>query len=139
MRKEQFNFENQDLYRKICGINDEGVKILEKQLEIDIIPRGNGFQVEGESAKVEFALDFLKRSRPIIASVRTGILLIHSISLIFLRMQVRNFAKRKLGKTNRSEALPGNRATKSSPHIVENIFSPELEIRKFTLDPFRII
>ncbi|ABJ75803.1 Phosphate starvation-inducible protein [Leptospira borgpetersenii serovar Hardjo-bovis str. L550] len=49
------------MYRKICGINDEGVKILEKQLEMDIIPRGNGFQVEGESAKVEFALDFFKK------------------------------------------------------------------------------
>ncbi|EMY13537.1 hypothetical protein LEP1GSC043_3471 [Leptospira weilii str. Ecochallenge] len=139
MRKEQFNFENQDLYRKICGINDEGVKILEKQLEMDIIPRGNGFQIEGESAKVEFALDFLKNSRPIIANVRTGILSIHSILLIFLRMQVRNFAKRKREKTNRSEVLPGNRVTKFSRHIGGNIFFPELEIRKFILDLFRRI
>ncbi|MGJ4746669.1 PhoH family protein [Leptospira sp. SA-E8] len=60
MRKEQFTFENQDLYRKICGINDTGVRNLEKQLEIDLIPRGNGFQVEGIPTKVEFALDFFR-------------------------------------------------------------------------------
>ncbi|PJZ70227.1 phosphate starvation-inducible protein [Leptospira perolatii] len=60
MRKEQFIFESQDLYRKICGINDNGVRVLEKQLEIGLIPRGNGFQVEGNSQKVDFALDFFK-------------------------------------------------------------------------------
>ncbi|XMB54677.1 PhoH family protein [Leptospira interrogans] len=50
---------------------------------MDIIPRGNGFQIEGESAKVEFALDFFKKLEANYLERPDRDLLIHSILLIF--------------------------------------------------------
>lgn len=139
MRKELFNFENQDLYRKICGINDEGVKILEKQLETDIIPRGNGFQIEGESAKVEFALDFFKKLEANYRE-RPDRDFIDSFDFAYILKDAgKELRKKKREKPNRNEVLLGNRATKFSQRTAENIFFRVPEIRKIISDPFRTI
>lgn len=58
--QEKFDFQNEDLYQKVCGINDSRLRDLEAYLDIKIIPRGYSLIVTGPKDKVDIALDFFK-------------------------------------------------------------------------------
>ncbi len=45
--QEKFEFNNETLYQKVCGINDSRLKDLESYLGITIIPRGYSLIVNG--------------------------------------------------------------------------------------------
>jgi phosphate starvation-inducible PhoH-like protein len=58
--QEKFDFQNEDLYQKVCGINDSRIRDLESYLDIKIIPRGYSLIVTGPKDKVDIAMDFFK-------------------------------------------------------------------------------
>lgn len=58
--KSNFQFTSEELYSKVCGINDSEINILEKTLSITIIPRGRSLILEGSQVNVEKALYFFK-------------------------------------------------------------------------------
>lgn len=106
---------------------------------MDIIPRGNGFQIGGESAKVEFALDFFKKLEANYLE-RPDRDFIDSFDFAYILKDAgKELRKKKARKPNRKELPLGSRVIKFSPRIEENIFSLELEIRKFISDLFRKI
>ena len=58
--QEKFDFQNEDLYHKVCGINDTRLRDLESYLGISIIPRGYSLIINGPRDKVDIAKDFFK-------------------------------------------------------------------------------
>ena len=58
--QEKFEFNNETLYQKVCGINDSRLKDLESYLGITIIPRGYSLIVNGQKDKVDIAMEFFK-------------------------------------------------------------------------------
>ncbi|MBK6606485.1 MAG: PhoH family protein [Leptospiraceae bacterium] len=58
--QEKFEFNNEALYQKVCGINDSRLKDLESYLGITIIPRGYSLIVNGQKDKVDIAMEFFK-------------------------------------------------------------------------------
>ena len=46
--QEKFEFNNEALYQKVCGINDSRLKDLESYLGITIIPHGYSLIVNGQ-------------------------------------------------------------------------------------------
>jgi phosphate starvation-inducible protein PhoH and related proteins len=58
--QEKFEFQNEDLYLKVCGINDSRLRDLESYLAISIIPRGYSLIINGPKDKVDIAIDFFK-------------------------------------------------------------------------------
>ncbi len=58
--QEKFDFNNEALYQKVCGINDSRLKDLESYLGITIIPRGYSLIVNGQKEKVDIAMEFFK-------------------------------------------------------------------------------
>ena len=58
--QEKFDFNNEALYQKVCGINDSRLKDLESYLGITIIPRGYSLIVSGQKDKVDIAMEFFK-------------------------------------------------------------------------------
>ncbi len=58
--QEKFDFLNEDLYLKVCGINDSRLRDLESYLAISIIPRGYSLIISGPKDKVDIAIDFFK-------------------------------------------------------------------------------
>lgn len=59
--QERYIFTNEDLYRKVCGINDSRLKDLERFLNVEIIPRGNALILNGVDESVVYAIQFFKR------------------------------------------------------------------------------
>ncbi len=57
---ETFTFQNESLYRKVCGIKDAHIKYLENFLKIDVIPRGNSLILNGESENITYAIQFFQ-------------------------------------------------------------------------------
>ncbi len=58
--QEKFEFNNEALYQKVCGINDSRLKDLEAYLGITIIPRGYSLIVSGQKEKVDIAIEFFR-------------------------------------------------------------------------------
>lgn len=56
-----YSFSNENIYRKICGINDSRVRQLEKSLGVEIIPRGISFIISGTKDKILHTIEFLKK------------------------------------------------------------------------------
>lgn len=56
--QEKFDFQIEDLYQKVCGINDSRLKELEIYLDITIIPRGFSLIINGSREKVDNAIQF---------------------------------------------------------------------------------
>jgi phosphate starvation-inducible protein PhoH and related proteins len=56
----KYTFANEELYEKICGVNDAKLKELETSLGVDIIPRGTSLILGGDDEKVQKALDFFR-------------------------------------------------------------------------------
>jgi len=59
--QERYIFTNEDLYRRVCGVNDSGLKELERFLNVEIIPRGNAFILNGLDESVVYAIQFFKK------------------------------------------------------------------------------
>ncbi len=57
---ETFSFQNEGLYRKVCGIRDAHIKDLENFLKIDVIPRGNSLILSGETESITYAIQFFQ-------------------------------------------------------------------------------
>jgi phosphate starvation-inducible protein PhoH and related proteins len=57
---ETFSFQNEGLYKKVCGIRDTHIKDLENFLKVEVIPRGNSLILSGDSDKVMYGLQFLQ-------------------------------------------------------------------------------
>ncbi|MEQ8351369.1 MAG: PhoH family protein [Leptospiraceae bacterium] len=58
----RFQFENPELFRSLCGIADGNVASLERILSVQLIPRGNGFVIQGREGKtVELARQLFER------------------------------------------------------------------------------
>jgi phosphate starvation-inducible PhoH-like protein len=57
---ETFTFQNEGLYRKVCGIRDSHIKDLETFLKINVIPRGNSLILTGENDSITYAVQFFK-------------------------------------------------------------------------------
>jgi phosphate starvation-inducible protein PhoH and related proteins len=57
---ETFSFQNEGLYRKVCGIRDSHIKDLENFLKIDVIPRGNSLILSGETESITYAIQFFR-------------------------------------------------------------------------------
>jgi len=57
---ETFTFQNEGLYRKVCGIRDSHIKDLETFLKINVIPRGNSLILTGETESITYAVQFFK-------------------------------------------------------------------------------
>ncbi|MCB1140828.1 MAG: PhoH family protein [Leptospiraceae bacterium] len=55
---DKFVFQNDQLYRKVCGIKDIHIKDLESFLKVEIIPRGNSLLLTGEEERVVYAVQF---------------------------------------------------------------------------------
>lgn len=53
-----FSFQNEGLYRKVCGVKDAHIKDLESFLKIEIIPRGNTLILNGDEENVNYAIQF---------------------------------------------------------------------------------
>ena len=52
----RFQFQNPELFRSLCGIADGNVPSLERILDVQLIPRGNGFLIQAKEDKaVELA------------------------------------------------------------------------------------
>ena len=58
--QEKFEFNNEALYQRVCGINDSRLKDLEAYLGITIIPRGYSLIVNGQQEKVDIAMEFFR-------------------------------------------------------------------------------
>lgn len=60
--EDRYDFEDQNLFRLLCGIQDQEVPVLEEMLEVELIPRGHGFMIQTESeAKKDRARTFFSR------------------------------------------------------------------------------
>lgn len=57
---ETFSFQNEGLYKKVCGIRDTHIKDLENFLKVEVIPRGNSLILNGDSEKVTYGVQFFK-------------------------------------------------------------------------------
>lgn len=55
-----FSFQNENLYKKVCGVKDAHLKDLESFLKIEIIPRGNTLILSGEDENVSYAIQFFQ-------------------------------------------------------------------------------
>ncbi len=59
MTKNTFEIDDISLYKKICGANDDNIRMIESLMGVEIIPRGNTLIVQGEGGKEERALKVL--------------------------------------------------------------------------------
>ncbi len=58
----RFQFQNPELFRSLCGIADGNVPSLERILDVQLIPRGNGFLIQAKEDKaVELATRLFER------------------------------------------------------------------------------
>jgi|TARA_B100001939_G_scaffold152163_1_gene131473 phosphate starvation-inducible PhoH-like protein len=58
----RFQFDNPELFRSLCGIADGNVPSLERILDVQLIPRGNGFLIQAQEQKsVELATRLFER------------------------------------------------------------------------------
>jgi phosphate starvation-inducible PhoH-like protein len=57
---EKFSFQNEGLYRKVCGLKDSHLKDLEIFLKIEIIPRGNSLILNGSQESITYAIQFFQ-------------------------------------------------------------------------------
>lgn len=59
---DRYDFENRELFRLLCGIQDQEVSSLEEMLEVELIPRGHGFLIRTEDpGRAELARAFFSR------------------------------------------------------------------------------
>lgn len=58
---QNFSFQNQDIYQRVCGIGDNRLKEWEAELQVKIIPRGLNLILQGEDGCVERALAFFTK------------------------------------------------------------------------------
>ena len=57
---QNFSFQNEGLYKKVCGVRDIHLKDLEQFLKIEIIPRGNSLIFTGDEESVNYAIQFFQ-------------------------------------------------------------------------------
>ncbi|MCB1164961.1 MAG: PhoH family protein [Leptospiraceae bacterium] len=57
----RYSFENDDLFRTLCGIADQNLPSLEENLDVQLIARGNQFLIGGAAPQVQLAIDFFRR------------------------------------------------------------------------------
>ena len=55
-----FSFQNEGLYKKVCGVKDIHLKDLEQFLKIEIIPRGNSLILTGDEESINYAIQFFQ-------------------------------------------------------------------------------
>lgn len=59
MIETMFEVDNLSLYKKICGSNDKNVRVIEKLIDVNIIPRGNTLIVKADNEKNDHTIKLL--------------------------------------------------------------------------------
>ncbi|MCC5814677.1 MAG: PhoH family protein [Leptospira sp.] len=65
---QNFSFANQELYQNVCGIGDNRLRDVEKQLKIKIIPRGISLIFQGDDERVDLAHGFFSELQTVLLS-----------------------------------------------------------------------